>query len=290
MTDWSDVVARARGLSGRLLGEQMLHSLAQSRDLTACSALLAGAGVIPAPLERAAPMAIELGVRRNAAWSLRLIGRWAGARAPLLAPLFEDEDRRSIRSVLRGAASGSSAEFRLAGLIPTPALPERALMELSRRGDVAAVTAQLVVLDNPYGAALTEEASRQHPDLLRLEAALNRAFAARAHAAGARGDAPMREFVGALLDVENLWTALALADTGGQAPMEEMVAQIWLGQKGYMDGVALDKLAGFADSFVSQLRASKANPLESIRTAKTISPETEAILTATAVDVKKLVN
>jgi hypothetical protein len=57
-----------------------------------------------------------------------------------------------------------------------------------------------------------------------------------------------------------------------------------------MDGVPLDKLAGFADSFVTQLRVSKANPLESIRTAKLISPETEAVLTTIAVDVKKLVS
>jgi F-type H+-transporting ATPase subunit alpha len=70
--------------------------------------------------------------------------------------------------------------------------------------------------------------------------------------------------------------------------LEEMVAQIWLGQKGYMDAIPLDKLADFADSFVSQLRASKATPLESIRTAKVISPETEAVLTQIADEVKKM--
>ena len=68
-----------------------------------------------------------------------------------------------------------------------------------------------------------------------------------------------------------------------------MVAQIWLGQKGYMDDIALDKLAGFAESFTTQLRASKANPLEGIRTAKVISPEIETELTRIAEDVKKLV-
>jgi vacuolar-type H+-ATPase subunit C/Vma6 len=212
MTDWSDVVARARGLSGRLLGDQMLRSLAQSRDLTACSALLAAAYVIPAPLERANAMALELGVRRHAGAHLRLLARWAGARSRLLAPLFEDEDRRSIRSMLRGAASRSSPEARLAGLVPTPTLPERALIELSRRGDVATVAALLTVLDSPYGAALAVEASRQHPDLLQLEGALNRTFAARATTASSGADMPMRDYLGALLDVENLWTALALAD------------------------------------------------------------------------------
>ena len=70
--------------------------------------------------------------------------------------------------------------------------------------------------------------------------------------------------------------------------LEEQVAQIWLGQKGYMDTIALDKLADFADSFINQLRTVKANPLETIRTKKIISPDVEAILTATAEDVKKL--
>ena len=70
--------------------------------------------------------------------------------------------------------------------------------------------------------------------------------------------------------------------------LEEQVAQIWLGQKGYMDTIALDKLADFADNFINQLRTVKANPLETIRTKKIISPDVEAILTATAEDVKKL--
>jgi F-type H+-transporting ATPase subunit alpha len=72
--------------------------------------------------------------------------------------------------------------------------------------------------------------------------------------------------------------------------LEEMVAQIWLGREGYLDGLPLDKLAGFADSFVTQTRANKANPLDSIRTAKTITPETEAVLKGIADEVKKLVS
>jgi vacuolar-type H+-ATPase subunit C/Vma6 len=216
MTDLSDLVARVRGLSGRLLGEPVLRSLEQSRDLTACSALLAAAGVIPAPLERPHPLVLELGVRRHAAQCLRVLARWAADRARLLAPLLDDEDRRSIRAMLRGAASGAPAELRLAGLIPTPTLPERALMELSRRGDVAAVVALLSVLANPYAAALSAEARRQHPDLLQLECALNRAFAARAAAAVRHADAPLRAYVEAILDVENAWTALLVANTSAQ--------------------------------------------------------------------------
>lgn len=226
MTDWSDLVARVRGLSGRLLGDQTLRSLAQSRDLAACAALLATAGVIPAPLDRPSPLTLELGVRRHAARRLRVLGHWANTRLSRLAPLFEDEDRRSIRAMLRGAASGAPAESRLLGLVPTPSLPERALMELSRRGDVASVVAQLALLASPYSAALSVEAGRQHPNLLRLECALNRAFAIRATIAAARADAPLRAYVEATLDVENIWSAL----------LAEPIREVGVVRKGAMAG------------------------------------------------------
>ncbi len=71
-------------------------------------------------------------------------------------------------------------------------------------------------------------------------------------------------------------------------PLEEMVAQLWLGQKGYLDAVPLDKLADFTEAFVNQLRGVKSNPLNGIREARLISPDVETVLTAAADDVKKL--
>jgi F-type H+-transporting ATPase subunit alpha len=70
--------------------------------------------------------------------------------------------------------------------------------------------------------------------------------------------------------------------------LEEQVAQIWLGQKGYMDTMPLDKIAGFSEAFLTQLRANKANPLQSIRETKVISDDAEKILTETADEVRKL--
>lgn len=207
MTDWSDLVARVRGLSTHLLDATQLHAMAESRGLASLSVTLAGAGVLPAPLERAGAHMLEIGVRRHAARQLRLVWRWAAERTALLAPIVEDEDRRSIRAMLRGASSGSPPDARMSGLVPTPSLPERALQELSRRGDVAAVGAQLAALGSPYASAILDEASRQYPDLLRLECALNAAFAVRAAKCAAHGDAAMRAYVTGMLDVENCWTA-----------------------------------------------------------------------------------
>jgi F-type H+-transporting ATPase subunit alpha len=70
--------------------------------------------------------------------------------------------------------------------------------------------------------------------------------------------------------------------------LEEQVAQIWLGQKGYLDSVPLDKVADFYDAFVNQLRMNKSNPLGAIREAKTISDDSDKILTTVADEVKKM--
>lgn len=210
MSDWGDLVARVRGLSTHLLGAGQLRSIAESRGLAQLSVALAQAGVLPAPLERAGARTLEQGVRRHAARQLHLVWRWAGDRTSRLAPLVEDEDRRSIRAMLRGASSGTPPDARLAGLVATPSLPERALLDLARRGDVATVAAQLAAMGSPYASAILDEASRQYPDLLRLECALNTKFAARASAAAARADAPMRAYVTSVIDVENCWTARLL--------------------------------------------------------------------------------
>lgn len=210
MTDWGDLVARARGLSTHLLDAERRRAIAECRDMAALSVSLAAEGILPAPLERAGARTLELGVRRHAARKLRMLWRWAGERAPRLAPLIEDEDRRSIRAMLRGASSGNAPDVRLAGLVPTPSLPERALQDLARRGDIASVGAQLAAMGNPYGRAILDEALRQYPDLMKLESALNATYAARATAAGVKADDALRAHVQGILDVENFWTAWLL--------------------------------------------------------------------------------
>jgi vacuolar-type H+-ATPase subunit C/Vma6 len=206
---WEDLDARARGLATHLLGRAELQALAQSPDRAALADGLRQRGY---PVEEGEPTAeaLELALRRAAAQRLRVLARWSGARADALTVLFEDEDRRSLRALLRGAVQGATAATRLAGLIATPTLPERALRELAARDKPAAIAALLVAWRNPYGSALLPAAAATQPDLFQLELLVNRTFAARAlRAAGHRG--PLAAYVRETLDLENAFSALALA-------------------------------------------------------------------------------
>jgi vacuolar-type H+-ATPase subunit C/Vma6 len=224
MSVWVDVVARVRGLSNGLIPARQLALLAHARDLADLSAQLSASGVRVSPVD-AGPEPLELAVRRRAGARLRLVARWSGQRAPLLAPLFEDEDRRSIRAMLRGAAAHVPADRRLAGLVPTPALPERALSELASLADVASVAALLAAWSNAYGIALLEEARRQQPDLFRLETVLAQTYAARARRVAGRCGRAMRVYVGRVADLENLYSALLLAEKGAEVAPEALFVE-----------------------------------------------------------------
>ena len=205
---YDDLNARARGLATHLLGRRELERLTQAGDLRHLAAALEvfGCGVRPA---EASAAALDLAVRRRAARQMRTLELWCGHRKDALAIVFEDEDRRSLRTILRGAVQGVAAEARLAGCIPTPALPERALEELARQATLSAVAALLVLWGSPYGGAILGEARRQHPDLLVLEVALSRAFFGRALACS-RGRA-LTAYVREAIDLENALSALVLA-------------------------------------------------------------------------------
>ena len=215
MMDTSDLVARARGLSGHLLRPE------QIAPLCACSpaqlgAQLSALGAIEAAAGAAAgtsrdPHELEQALRARAAQRLLVLARWAGARAGALQPLFDDEDMRSLRALVRGIVTGVPPEHRADGLIPTLALPARALRSLAASGDVANLANLLVTWRNPYGAALAVEAARSRPELFRFDAALARVFAERARSAS-RHDSMLRRFTERTVDLANLWTALVLAD------------------------------------------------------------------------------
>ena len=217
-SSWVDLVARVRGLSGHLLGRSQLVDIARSRDLIQVAASLDEAyGPASAIVAGSSADQLENAVRRAAARYVRTLTRWCGSRVRYLEPLFLDEDRRSVRAVLRGAAAGTSSAERLAGLVPTPALPERALEELASQATVYDVVALLLSLGHPLGAVLLEEAKRPHPDLLRLDLALNSEYAKRSVRAVRRapaGDSVRRDLtqlVRDTIDLENASTALQLA-------------------------------------------------------------------------------
>jgi vacuolar-type H+-ATPase subunit C/Vma6 len=213
---WDDLNARARGLGTRFFTRPQLEALSREPGLQALSDALRRHGV---PIGEAGvppqPESLELGIRRWAAAALRTLARWAGPRVVALPILFDGEDRRSLRALLRGAVQRTSAERRLAGLIPTPALPERALRELARAPTTATVVALLSAWRHPFAAALAPVAAAAQPDLFGLDLALSRAFAARATAAArAARDASVRDFVRESVDLENGVAALVLAVEG----------------------------------------------------------------------------
>jgi len=213
VTDWGDLVARARGLSTHLLSATQLARLADCVDLPAFAALAAEYGAIEALAEPhvAEPHALELAARRRATQRFALIVRWARERITALTPLMDDEDRRAVRALARGAVGGIPGPERMAGLVPTPLLPVRALEELSRAGDLATIGALLIAWRHPFGTVVSEEGTRQTVDLFRFEVALARASAQRARACAGRADPAMRHYVERTIDLENLSAALVLA-------------------------------------------------------------------------------
>jgi len=222
MTRWEDVNARARGLSTHLLSAAEMQLVSRAPDIPTLAAELrrlgfplSGEGVPP-------PAELELAVRRWAAASLATLARWAGGRTTALAIIYEDEDRKSLRALLRAALCRAPADARLSGLIPTPTLPERALEELARQVSVAAVVALLQVWNNPYGAALAALARSAEPDLFAIDLALHRTFAARALSAARRGGPELLAFVRESLDLANAVTAVLLAAAGRDVVSKEV--------------------------------------------------------------------
>jgi vacuolar-type H+-ATPase subunit C/Vma6 len=211
---WDDVNARARGLAGHLVAASVIDELAEVPDLAGFTRALRATGLIGAEATVQSPLELELALRRTAARQFNIMIRWLDQRLPLLRVVIEDEDRRSVRAVVRGAAAGAAAEARLAGLVPTPSLPERLLEELARQPRPEDIAALLAAWRHPFGSAALAAAKGQHPDLSRFELEVDRAFATRA-AAGARHGGPLlRAFVAETIDYANLHAAMVLA--GGE--------------------------------------------------------------------------
>jgi vacuolar-type H+-ATPase subunit C/Vma6 len=211
-TSWHDVISRVRGLASRLVGRAALERLSTSRDLRGfVSGLETTTYASLANVTALTGRTLEREARRVAGRNAGIIALWCGDRVDALAPLFEDEDRRNLRSLARGIMAHEGADQRLAGLLPTPALPNAALEELSHSVRLADLAATLSAWGNPYGRAMMPEAARETPNLFALQLALDREYAARALSMAPRaGDAIVR-YVRLVIDGENVSTALAVA-------------------------------------------------------------------------------
>lgn len=226
MTTWVDVTARARGLSGRLLRRADLVALGGAADLQDLAARLAVLRSTPPPDPHVTPHALELAERRRAGAMGRLLARWCGSRRERLATLFEEDDLLAIRAAVRAAVAGIAAGGGLAGLVPTAALPERALVQLVSSGSLPAIAGLLSAWGSPYARAVHAEARRPQPDLLALELALVRTWHDRSRAATRRAERAVRVYVARRIDMTNAWNALLLA---GREPETDPAARFVAG-------------------------------------------------------------
>lgn len=210
---WEDLATRARGLATHLLDRASIVSLAAADGLDALAAALQRQGYpLPERITGITADDLEVAVRRQAASRLQILARWARNRPAVLTVVFDDEERRSVRALVRGAVQGAPAELRLAGLIPTPGLPEPALRELAQQPAPGSVAVLLTAWGNVYGPALLQHAKAAQPDLGAMESALTATFARRAQdGARATRNADVIEYVRDTIDVENALAALVLA-------------------------------------------------------------------------------
>jgi len=219
--DYAPLAARARGLALHLCSRDELERWAALPDPPALARALQASGRLEEPLPAGAGAAdIEGAERRAVAGHLARLARWAGPGNPVLDAFHAEQDRRSLRSLLRGAAAGASAEARLAGLLPTPRLPTGVLAELALAASPREVALRLVVLGDPHARSLVALTAQARVDLLEVELVLARVLAERWQRAAARGDAALRECLSARIDVVNAQAALELAGSpqGALAP------------------------------------------------------------------------
>lgn len=203
-----DINTRARGLRTHLLPASDLERLARATSLLALQRELSALGYVRSDAPATA-MSLEKAVRRHAAGQMRILDRWCmDERRAALAVILEDEDRRSIQTILRGAQQGTATEVRMAGLIPTTSLPERALLTLAGQPTPTDVIRMLALWNHPLGVSLVAAASGPHPSLFEIEVELQRAFARRASARAHQGGSQLVEYVEQVVDVMNTWSAL----------------------------------------------------------------------------------
>jgi vacuolar-type H+-ATPase subunit C/Vma6 len=286
-----DINARARGLRTRLLDGPTLERLARASSLPALQRELSGLGYARADTP-AVPAALEEAVRRHAASLMHVLERWCrDERRTALAVVLEDEDRRSIQAILRGAEQGKAAEVRMTGLVPTSTLSERALQILASQPTPTDVIRMLVLWNHPLGSPLIGAAGGPHPSLFEIEVELQRAFARRATARAREGGPQLVEYVEQVIDSMNAWSALlhfverdpAIADItfieGGRWVTREIFETLlglqtrrqvqarlaWELRKSPLASVFRDEIGSLAEMETAMLRAQLAWQTRAIR-------------------------
>lgn len=140
---------------------------------------------------------------------LAILARWADDRAGALAVIFDDEDRATLRALVRGLAAGAPIDDRVAAAAPTPSLPASILRTLARAPTTAVLAEELARHEHWAAPALASADG----DLFAFEQRVAHAFAARARR-GAAGELAIATHVRQVIDVENAGAAWLLAARG----------------------------------------------------------------------------
>lgn len=196
------IAARARGLATTVASADALAAIDRARDAGELAAALARAGLyISGP---PSADAIDRAAAGRVAHDLAVLARWSDA----IAPLELDEDRRSLRVLVRGLASGAPTTSRLAATIPTVRLPAHELAALAELPTIEQLAPALARLHHPLASALG--GARSPVDPLALELRLMRRFAELARSR----DHALRTYLAQQIDAENTGAALLLAARG----------------------------------------------------------------------------
>lgn len=220
--------ARARGLVTTVASAEALAAIDRASDREAFAAALARAQLrVAGPID---PDAIDRFVRDRIAADLAVLARWTHA----VALLELDEDRHSLRAIVRGLAGDASPARRLAGAVPTTSLPASELATLASAPAIEAVAARLTRRGHPLAPALA--GARMPVDVFALELALARRFAALARAS----DLALRTYLAQTIDAENAATALLAATRGAGLDVAHMYLPggRWLARDAFLAAAA----------------------------------------------------
>lgn len=213
-SDWGPIAARARGLLQGVQTPEQIHALA-ARSLRELVEGLVAQGTLPAGTPDDA-VAVDLAVTRRAATRLATLARWGVLTRVPIDGLIAAHEVEMLRTLLRGAASHAPAAWRLAALVPTPALPRRWLEHAAQLDTPERVLALLVSTGHFTGApALAAWRRAGGTQAVRhAEHAMAVAWGARFATPDAiqAADAPLRAWLRDEAWLLTLWMALAAQD------------------------------------------------------------------------------
>lgn len=264
-----DAIARARGIARHLLSAATLERLADSGGSAALASALARLGH-RAPGAAAGGItgaeAVRAAIEGESARRLRVVARWLGRRRVLFACVLEDEERRVLRALLRRAASDAAERSQPPPTDALLSLPASVREDLARAGNAGQLVRVLRRAGSPWTTPLAGALREAGDELLALEGALDRTWAARAVRGARRGGRALVAWVAEEVDLENTWSVLLGASgellAGGRRLSPER--SLAIAQEPAVDARRAELARVFAGSVPGEVLADEAVPLHAL--------------------------